>query len=306
MLYLFTDLASRYFIHFRREDYIDTEVKASGFVRQVEKEIDFLTEIDIEYKEKDDDDTKTNDGNKEETYEDCVDNNKIELGLDQLNELMDGLDVSPRKTLLNNDNEHLKEIPTVLCSDKQDNTKTNDCNKEETYEDCVTNIKFESTLGVRKLHNFRPIKFFKYMFLPEETLLNNCNCKHLMKISTVLRSDKQDNTENERERNNENVTKNEANEERNDCISHGLSSNTKDEAVYVYDDTRSVQSISTAATIAPDVIKRRTKMALYKEKIRERNKTKRALVKGEASAVTRVRRDNRATIKESTGIWGWE
>lgn len=136
----------------------------------------------------------------------------------------------------------------------------------------------------------------------KEAVLNNDN-KHLKEISTVSCSGKQDNTENERERNNENIMKNEANEERNDCASYDLASSTEDETVYVYDDTRSIRSISTAATIAPDVIKKRTKLALDK---RERSQTKRALVKGEASAVTRIRRDNRATIKESTGIWGWE
>jgi len=135
----------------------------------------------------------------------------------------------------------------------------------------------------------------------KETVLNNDN-KHLKEISTVSCSGK-DNMENERERNNETVMKNEANEERNDCTLYGLASSTEDETVYVYDDTRSIRSISTAATIAPDVIKKRTKLALDK---RERSQAKRALVKGEASAVTRIRRDNRATIKESTGIWGWE
>ncbi|KAG5345263.1 RIOK2 kinase, partial [Acromyrmex charruanus] len=74
-------------------------------------------------------------------------------------------------------------------------------------------------------------------------------------------------------------------------------------SVHFYDDTQSIRSVSTAATIAPDVIKKRTKLALDK---RERSQAKRALAKGEASAVTRIRRDNRATIKDSTGIWGWE
>lgn len=132
-----------------------------------------------------------------------------------------------------------------------------------------------------------------------ETILNNDN-EPLKGISTVPYSDEQSNTENEYKRNNEDVTTN----EEYDYMSYGLSSNdhhTKDEAVN--DDTRSIRSISTAATIAPEVIKKRTKLALDK---REKSRTKRALVKGEASAVTRIRRDNRATIKESTGIWGWE
>lgn len=135
----------------------------------------------------------------------------------------------------------------------------------------------------------------------KETVLNN-DGKHLKEISTVPCSDKQSNTENECERSNEDATvENVNNKEHNDYTLYDLSSNVEDKTVF--DDTRSIRSISTAATIAPDVIKRRTKLALDK---RERSQTKRALVKGEASAVTRVRRDNRATIKESTGIWGWE
>lgn len=71
-----------------------------------------------------------------------------------------------------------------------------------------------------------------------------------------------------------------------------------------FNDLRSVRSVSTAATIAPDVIKKKTKQAL--EKREKRGLSKKILVKGEASAVTRVRRENRDTIKQSTGIWGWE
>ncbi|XP_024884299.1 serine/threonine-protein kinase RIO2-like, partial [Temnothorax curvispinosus] len=223
---------------FRREDNVDAEVKASGFARQIEKEIDiFLTEIDFEYKEeKDNEDVESDTGSEDETYENCVDN--IEDLEYQLNDVQvqdrtakEKFDVPTRETVLNNDNEHLKEISTVPCSDKQSNME-NECKR------------------------------------------NNGDVENVM-----------------------------ANEEYNDCTSYGLSSNPEDEAAQVYDDTRSIRSISTAATIAPDVIKKRTKLALDK---RERSQAKRALVKGEASAVTRIRRDNRATIKESTGIWGWE
>ncbi|CAL7945439.1 unnamed protein product [Xylocopa violacea] len=68
--------------------------------------------------------------------------------------------------------------------------------------------------------------------------------------------------------------------------------------------SRSMYSTSTAATIAPEVIKKRVKVALQRREKREQ--TKRILTKGEANAVTRVRRENRDTIKQSTGIWGWE
>lgn len=62
--------------------------------------------------------------------------------------------------------------------------------------------------------------------------------------------------------------------------------------------------MSTASTIAPDVIKKRVQVCLSK---RERQiERKRILAKGEASATTRSRRDNAKTIKESNGLWGWD
>lgn len=65
-----------------------------------------------------------------------------------------------------------------------------------------------------------------------------------------------------------------------------------------------VRSVSTTTTIAPEVIRDRVKRALEK-----RNKTtvrQRCLAKGEASATTRQRRENRDNINQSTGLWGWE
>lgn len=63
-------------------------------------------------------------------------------------------------------------------------------------------------------------------------------------------------------------------------------------------------SRSTAATIAPEVIKERLKKSFKKtDKI---NANKRIRAKGEASATTRQRRDNSDNIRQSTGIWGWQ
>ncbi|KAK1117005.1 hypothetical protein K0M31_017054 [Melipona bicolor] len=74
-----------------------------------------------------------------------------------------------------------------------------------------------------------------------------------------------------------------------------------------FSDSRSmytVHSSMTNATIAPELIKKKVKVALQKREKREQSK--RILVKGEANAVTRIRRENKDTIKQSTGIWGWE
>lgn len=65
-------------------------------------------------------------------------------------------------------------------------------------------------------------------------------------------------------------------------------------------DARSHRSYSTSAsTIAPSVVKDRTKRTLnVKEKKEQR---KRCVVKGEASAITRVRNENRDTCKQYAG-----
>ncbi|XP_066591960.1 uncharacterized protein RIOK2 [Prorops nasuta] len=69
-------------------------------------------------------------------------------------------------------------------------------------------------------------------------------------------------------------------------------------------DMKSVRSTSTTSTIPPDVIKKRTKLAL--DKRAKKAISRKILIKGEASATTRVRRENRDTVKQSSGIWGWE
>lgn len=64
----------------------------------------------------------------------------------------------------------------------------------------------------------------------------------------------------------------------------------------------SMISRSTAATIAPEVIRDRLKKTYHKsDKMQAK---KRIQAKGEASAVSRQRRENRDTIKQSQGIWG--
>lgn len=80
--------------------------------------------------------------------------------------------------------------------------------------------------------------------------------------------------------------------------------NPEDDDVEKFNDLESMYSSTTAATIAPELIKKKVKVALQKREKRERSR--RILVKGEANAITRVRRENRDTIKQSTGIWGWE
>ncbi|XP_013195685.1 uncharacterized protein LOC106138927 [Amyelois transitella] len=68
-------------------------------------------------------------------------------------------------------------------------------------------------------------------------------------------------------------------------------------------DVRSMRTYTSASTIAPEVVKQQVKKNLQiRQKKMERKK---AVAKGEASAVTRQRRDNSETIRESHGLWGW-
>ncbi|XP_035447472.2 serine/threonine-protein kinase RIO2 [Spodoptera frugiperda] len=69
-------------------------------------------------------------------------------------------------------------------------------------------------------------------------------------------------------------------------------------------DVRSMRTYSSASTIAPEIVKQQVKKNL--EMQRKKMERKKAIAKGEASAVTRQRRDNRETIRESHGLWGWD
>jgi hypothetical protein len=74
--------------------------------------------------------------------------------------------------------------------------------------------------------------------------------------------------------------------------------------IRLYSNTFSICSTSTAATIAPEEIRSRVKKSL--ERREKSSLKKRITVKGEASAITRIRRENMDTIKQCDGIWNWE
>ncbi|CAH0718099.1 unnamed protein product, partial [Brenthis ino] len=68
-------------------------------------------------------------------------------------------------------------------------------------------------------------------------------------------------------------------------------------------EVRTMRSYTSASTIAPEVVKQQVKKNL--ETRQKKMERKKAIAKGEASAVTRSRRDNKETIRESHGLWGW-
>lgn len=194
-----------------------------------------------------------------------------------------------------------------------------DDSEDEMYEDCIEE-NFEDLGTQIKNLQLQVENAMKEQFdvSVKKTLSNDH--EHPEKISATSYSKKQNDTKSECKRNEaaagENATTDKEYSELTSCnlsseiglhnIQEQTVSSAEDEAASTKDcfDTQSMWSASTTSTIAPHVIKRRIKLALDKRE--KKSQSRKILVKGEASAVTRVRRDNRATIKESTGIWGWE
>lgn len=98
------------------------------------------------------------------------------------------------------------------------------------------------------------------------------------------------------------VQKNEEVKKDENEINSDLDSNFDDASNFDPVETQSIRS--TATTIHPDEIKSRVRKQLHSKE--KRLQRKKCVAKGEASAVTRNRRDNVDTIKTSAGIWGWD
>jgi len=193
----------------------------------------------------------------------------------------------------------LKELNITIDAENEEDSET------ETYEDCINNIE-----GLEDRINNLQLKSEISEKKEESTgfmcnIITKDNNECFEKISTIC-SEKQNNSENKCKQNNENIENIVVNKEHSNAL-YDLSSNVEDKVAYIndYDDIESIRSVSTAATIAPEVIKKKVKIALDNRE--KKSQSKRKIVKGEASAVTRIRRENRATVKESlTGIWGLE
>lgn len=192
----------------------------------------------------------------------------------------------------------LKELNMTIDIENEEDTE------KETYEDCINNVKdLEDQINNLQLEP-EISKKEEFAVLTHNVAVKNN--ERFEKVSTTICSKKQNNSENKCKQNNEDVAvENIVVDEKHDALCD-LSSNAEDEVAYIndYDDIQSIRSVSTAATIAPEVIKRRVKLALANRE--KKSQSKRILVKGEASAVTRTRRENRVTIQDLTGIWGLE
>ncbi|KPJ14474.1 Serine/threonine-protein kinase RIO2 [Papilio machaon] len=111
----------------------------------------------------------------------------------------------------------------------------------------------------------------------------------------------------ENEQNDEEIPTLVPSEPKNDDTSSKIDTNSQKYRLAMIEkalsDVRSMRSYTSASTIAPEVVKQQVKKNL--EDRQKKMERKKAIAKGEASAVTRQRRDNRDTIRESHGLWGW-
>lgn len=255
----------------KREDVLDVEVSASGFTKQMEK--DLLTEMGIN---EDEGDSDSGDDGKEETGEQSKVNE-----IDELREMVEKTMLEDERWLKNRDHSILNRNKNVDL-----NIVQNEINEKHSKEEnmnlqpnCITlpgkdNVNSSSNKDVNSLKH-----------------VTDGSNEDVVEISKQI-SERVDNTDSQ-----ESHLCSEVHSEKHD-------SDDDVKSIMTELDVHSVRSISTTSTIPPEVIRSRVKKALEK---RDKAATRqRCLAKGEASAVTRKRRDNRDTINESNGIWGWE
>lgn len=244
-----------------REDDLDIEVSASGFTRQMEK--DLYVEMGI----KDDDD-------EEEEKEIKPENENSEV-------------------------EEMRLKVEQICNEFG-TTSQNETHSKPTYDTIFekispTNTAYNCMEDINEVRN-----------------IADSNSKSESKECSKINGECKNNTGNEDKNNDERPKIEDIENDEMKCVSTSKCSSgdeldSDDERsvrVRTCSNTYSIRSTSTAATIAPEVIHIRVKRALEKrEKVATR---KRTTVKGEASAVTRSRRENRDTIKQCDGIWSWD
>jgi RIO kinase 2 len=215
---------------FRREDDLDVEVSASGFTRQMEK--DLYVEMGIE--------------------EDDNGSEKVEKELDRKNE--------------SSDVEELRKKVEDLLNEV-------DCEVQNNSEELVSNNSESDTAQLPPATTAAQSDSVKCDKLQDE----ETEGFHILKV------------------------------DRNPLCSSGdekCEEERPSERIRLYSSTYSMCSTSTVATIAPEEIRGRVKKSL--ERRQKSSLKKRITVKGEASAVTRSRRENLDTIKQCDGIWTWE
>nr|CAD7453950.1 unnamed protein product [Timema tahoe] len=281
-----------------REDDIDVEVSASGFTRQMEKDLS----AEMGHEEREDEEEECEEGEevidtlrqKVERLMSEEDNSKLKL---QVMEQFEGKivkdnisnkerDKNPEERKSNQANQSTKEVQlTDKESIAHENEKTRNRNLQSPSH---CDFKLVSSI-IPDGSNSKNLEKEQHTDLLFES---ECHQNENNRSSYEIGDEGSHNVKNE--------TKPLLARENTPNISSNF--DTKSNG---FNDARSIRSTSTAATIAPGAIKKRVKMSLERREQKVLAK-KRISVKGEASAVTRSRRENSDNIKQCDGIWGWE
>ncbi|CAG2054875.1 unnamed protein product, partial [Timema podura] len=283
------------FADIQREDDIDVEVSASGFTRQMEKDLS----AEMGHEEREDEEEECEEGEEDiDTLRQKVerlmseeDNSKLKL---QVMEQFEGKIVKD-----NVSNKERDKNPEERKSNRAD---------QSTKEVQLTDKESISDENEKTLNRNLPSPSHCDFKLVSNIIPGGSNSKNLEKeqhtdLLFESECDQNENNRNSYDEGSHNV-KNETKPLLARENTPNISSNfdTKSNG---FNDARSIRSTSTAATIAPGAIKKRVKMSLERREQKVLAK-KRISVKGEASAVTRSRRENSDNIKQCDGIWGWE
>nr|CAD7603626.1 unnamed protein product [Timema genevievae] len=280
-----------------REDDIDVEVSASGFTRQMEKDLS----AEMGHEEREDEEEECEEGEEDiDTLRQKVerlmseeDNSKLKL---QVMEQFEG------KIVNNISNKERHKNPEERKSNQADqSTKEVQLTDKESISD-ETEITRNRNLPSPSHCDFK---------LVSNIIPGGSDSKNLEKEQHTDLLFESECDQNENNRSSYEIGEEDTHNVKNETKpllarenTPNISSNfdTKSNG---FNDARSIRSTSTAATIAPGAIKKRVKMSLERREQKVLAK-KRISVKGEASAVTRSRRENSDNIKQCDGIWGWE
>nr|CAD7413575.1 unnamed protein product [Timema poppensis] len=280
------------FTDIQREDDIDVEVSASGFTRQMEKDLS----AELGHEEREDEEEECEEG---------------EEDIDTLRQKVEQL-------MSEEDNGKLK-LQGKIVKDNISNKERDDNSEESKSKQSNQSTKEAQLTGKESISDENEITRNRTLLSPSHCdfkpashiIPGESNSKNLKKeqhtdLSFESECHQNDNNRNSYEigdegsHNIKNETKHLLAQENTPNISSNF--DTKSNG---FNDARSIRSTSTAATIAPGAIKKRVKMSLERREQKALAK-KRLAVKGEASAVTRSRRENSDNIKQCNGIWGWE
>ncbi|KAL1456922.1 hypothetical protein WDU94_001608 [Cyamophila willieti] len=263
-----------------REDILDVEVSASGFTKKMDKEL--LAQLGLDESEEE----ESCSGDEEEDIEELREEVEVKM------KVLDKKDGEGKR------NKGVENIETIDNKDMKTESKDNKsiANLPSSADESKTNI--DITLG-RTQDNIEDKK-------DKHDANENIEEK---KNKSEIEQRKCDIAEHISEENMETNTQTTDvnNKKEDDSNSDQFDENEYDVASRKDDDVIShfsLRSVTSASTIPPEVIRARVKKALEK---RERTKVRvRNLAKGEASATSRKRRENRDTIKESAGCTGWD